>query len=161
MRTWQWIETRWQHIFRAAVFTIIVVGILLAVFGNRRPSVGIESHVFTSPPPFRAGAKVTVQWEIKDLRTGLLGESCTGVVYVIWIDSVGKSHPAKPFPVPIHAVTGKPQTFSASRKIPDDMPPGEAIYTVTVDRGCNPLQQFLLPMREKLPEIRFTVAPPQ
>ena len=135
-----------------AIFTISVI-----LLCDRRPAVDVLTHRFISTPPIFAGADVQVQWTIVDLRSG-----CEGLVHIIWIDSFGRRHPPQPdrtIHVPVHEIReGKEQVFTARRKVPDDMPPGASVYTVSVDRSCNPLQKWLLPMREKLPEVKFTVA---
>jgi hypothetical protein len=154
MRPWVW--------FRAIVAALVVSVVLIAIF-DRRPAVKVTTHHFISSPPIFAGADVFVEWKIIDLRhSQVTGQSCEGLVYVIWIDSAGRKHPPVPnrsFRVPVHEVReGYEQTFTAPRRVPEDMPLGDAIYMVAVDRWCNPLQE-LFPMREMLPEVRFVVEP--
>jgi hypothetical protein len=158
-------DERWKvsilkHI--PVAITIFLVTSASIMLLDRRPAVAVLSHKFITPSPIFAGDNVRVEWEIVDLRLGLTGQSCGGTVYVIWIDSEGKRHyPSKPFYVPLHEVReGHKQTFVSPRMVPADMPPGESIYTVTVDRDCNPLQRWLWPMRDSLPEVKFTVSAP-
>ena len=142
-----------------AVIVSIIIAIVIIGIGDRREAVKVTAHHFISDPPIFAGSNVQVEWSVIDLRNGWTGQSCGGTVYIIWIDSLGRRHPYTPFSVPIHEVReGMEQTFTAPRIVPFDMPPGDAVYTVFVDRYCNPLQ-WLFPMRDKLPEVKFTVSP--
>jgi hypothetical protein len=128
---------------------VIAIGLF-----DRRPVIEVRKHEFISPPPVFAGEEVMVQWKIVELRSG-----CEGVVYPIWIDSAGNRHQSKRAYVPIHEDRGDEiQVFTAPRMVPAAMVPGLATYTVTVKRWCNPLQ-WLWPMKDKLPEVTFTVVP--
>lgn len=163
---------RWQVSvvkYIAPVITITLVTLAAIALLDRRPvveamsirfNVGQRFNVAQLPTPILAGDKVTIQWVVKELRHG-----CGGRIYPMWIDSEGGVYGAQdaPDPVPIrYSDVETPQTFYRPRMVPPELKPGPATFAPRAERWCptgNFLQQYLWPIRDKLPEVKFTVAP--
>ncbi len=109
--------------------------------------------------PIHAGDQVEIQWIVRELRHG-----CGGRIHQVWIDSAGAVYGAQdpPTPVPVrHGVTDGPQTFYRTRVVPAEMKPGLATFAPVAKRWCpagNFLQEYVWPIEEKLPEVKFVVA---
>lgn len=149
---------RWQmrllkHI--VPIVTISVVTIFLILLFDRRQAVETLTIRFVSAPVV-AGKPVMVQWTVIERRHG-----CAGKVYPIWIDSSGTVFDAKVDIVPFRDVKGDdPQTFRRPRIVPIGLMPGDATFAPWAERWCNPVQEWLWPMRDELPKVKFTVSAP-
>ena len=148
--------------FRAAITILILLGVAFAL-GDRRQVVDPISIKFDIPEgqPIYPGQMVTVQWVTQEFRHG-----CGGEVRQLWVDGTGgvvDNLAVEPVPLRYKIDDEKPETFYRERRVPSILRPGPgAVFAPRVSRWCpdwNVLQRYVWPMREKLPEVKFTVSP--
>lgn len=159
----RWKVTVLKHIAPVVTITLLTGG-TLALVGNRGPVLDSHTSILFNvgdrAKPIHAGDPVEIQWIVRELRHG-----CGGIIYQVWIDSEGAVYGAQDpsTPVPVrYNVTDKPQTFYRTRIVPSEMKPGDATFAPVAERWCpagNFLQKHVWPIKEKLPEVKFTVAP--
>lgn len=130
------------------VVFIVPVGML---FSRGRAVETTDFHM--APSIVMAGQKIEAVWTDIPLRAG-----CHGIVHRRFINGTD----VWVFP-PVYAVNhgpvGKAETFHTMWTVPN-MAPGEGVFQKTINRWCNPVQQWLWPMRE-VQEARFVVVPAQ
>ena len=156
---------RWEvnilkHIVPVVTITLVTIA-AIALLDRRQvvEAMSIRFNVGQLAKPIYAGDKVTIQWVVKELRHG-----CGGRIFPMWIDSEGGVYGAQdlPDPVPIRYNDNEaPQTFYRPRMVPPELKPGPATFAPRAERWCpagNFLQQYLWPIKDKLPEVKFTVA---
>ena len=148
-------ETVLLWLLSVVLILLIGGGTIFLIFAlDRRPAVdalGIEfvDKVVTT------GTNPSVQWKTRVRREG-----CGGRIWPRWIDSKGIVYLEPPEPIPFRlGIPSGDITYSRPRHVPD-MNAGEAIFHPGAERWCNPVQEYLFPMAEDLPQAKIKVVRP-
>lgn len=131
---------------------MIVFFVPAAMLLDRRPAV--ETHLWIEPPVVMPGQRFQAVWTVKVLRP-----HCIGRVHPTLIDSTSQVFAFGAVDSVIHGPVGTTGTYHYEWTAPNGMAPGIATMRRNTDRGCNPLQFWLWPMKE-VHEAEFTVISP-
>jgi len=135
----------------AAVFSLAVVAPLTFMAVDHRRVIDIHDERIIGP--IVAGQVAHIEWDATPLR------KCGGVVHRVIIVG-GKKYPYDDLPVVFRGAVGVRDTYRRGIVMPVEAGPAEML--VTVERWCNPLQEWISWFRihETRPPVRFTIGRP-
>jgi hypothetical protein len=137
----------------AAIFALAGLGsVNLGIWvADREPPIIYEDAKALSPTVEQGG---TIDIEFSVFRTRI----CP-LVTKRWLqDAANERHSIPQFTTGLRLLAGR-ETYRRSITVPPAAAPGPAQYSVTLDYICNPLQNFIGPIRVTSPAIRFTILP--
>jgi hypothetical protein len=138
------------HILAAAFALLVVTPPIVMLLDRRDPAELTGGQML--PHDVRSGQAVTIAWDIIERR------ACAGEFTPIIIDAGKQVHYFARQPT-VYRDTLRPDglRFYKHITLPTGLAPGPAIYTVQVERWCNPLQRYLWPIPSKAARIEFNV----
>lgn len=135
-------------IFAFASLGAINLGIWVV---DRDPPIIYEEAKALSPTVEQGG---TLEIEFSVFRTRI----CP-LVTKRWLqDSANERHSIPQFTTGLRLLAGR-ETYRRTITVPTAAAPGPAEYSVTLDYICNPLQNFIGPIRVMSPAIKFSILP--
>ncbi|WP_421359964.1 hypothetical protein [Agrobacterium rosae] len=146
---------------KRALWKIIgALGFALAILGSvnlgvwvvdREPPIIYEEAKALSPTVEQGG---TLEIEFSVFRTRI----CP-LVTKRWLqDSANERHSIPQFTTGLKLLAGR-ETYRRTITVPPAAAPGPAEYSVTLEYICNPLQNFIGPIRVTSPAIKFSIVP--
>jgi hypothetical protein len=111
-----------------------------------------ETHLWIDPPVVAPGQHFQAVWTYHVLRP-----NCVGRVHPVLEDSAHQVFAFASVDSVVHGPVGTTGTYHSNWRAPNGIAPGPVTMRRYTDRGCNPLQFWLWPMKE-VHEAKFTVA---